>query len=63
MSIYARNNIHIEGSGARTMLFAYGFGCDQNMWRFIVPAFVDDYRVVLFDHVGAGQIGCNPVQL
>jgi sigma-B regulation protein RsbQ len=55
MSIYHRNNIHIEGSGAKTMLLAHGFGCDQNMWRFILPAFVSDYRVVLFDHVGAGK--------
>jgi sigma-B regulation protein RsbQ len=37
------------------MLFAHGFGCDQNMWRFVVPAFEDRYRVVLFDHVGAGR--------
>ena len=36
------------------MLFAHGFGCDQNMWRFVAPEFEDDYRVVLFDHVGAG---------
>jgi sigma-B regulation protein RsbQ len=36
------------------MVFAHGFGCDQNMWRFVVPAFEDEYRVVLFDHVGAG---------
>jgi sigma-B regulation protein RsbQ len=36
------------------MLFAHGFGCDQNMWRFVAPAFEDRYRVVLFDHVGAG---------
>jgi sigma-B regulation protein RsbQ len=36
------------------MLFAHGFGCDQNMWRFITPAFENDYRIVLFDHVGAG---------
>ena len=36
------------------MVFAHGFGCDQNMWRFVAPAFEDDYRVVLFDHVGAG---------
>jgi sigma-B regulation protein RsbQ len=55
MSIQQRNNIHIEGSGTKTMLFAHGFGCDQNMWRFIVPAFANDYRVVLFDHVGAGK--------
>jgi sigma-B regulation protein RsbQ len=36
------------------MIFAHGFGCDQNMWRLIVPAFEDSYRIVLFDHVGAG---------
>lgn len=36
------------------MLFAHGYGCDQNMWRYVVPAFEGEYRVVLFDHVGAG---------
>ena len=37
------------------MLFAHGFGCDQNMWRHVAPAFEDRYRVVLFDLVGAGK--------
>jgi sigma-B regulation protein RsbQ len=37
------------------MLFAHGFGCDQNMWRYIAPAFADEYRTVLFDLVGAGD--------
>ncbi len=37
------------------MIFAHGFGCDQNMWRYIVPAFSQQYRVVLFDYVGAGK--------
>ena len=37
------------------MLFSHGFGCDQNMWRFVAPAFEDTHRVVLFDHVGAGN--------
>jgi len=36
------------------MLFAHGFGCDQNMWRFVTPAFESTYRIVLFDLVGAG---------
>ena len=36
------------------MLFAHGFGCDQNMWRHVAPAFESDFRVILFDHVGAG---------
>ena len=42
------------------MLFAHGFGCDQNMWRFVAPAFEDDHRVVLFDHVGAGGSDARP---
>ena len=37
------------------MVFAHGYGCDQAMWRLIAPAFADDYRIVLFDHVGAGR--------
>lgn len=37
------------------MMFAHGFGCDQNMWRYITPAFEDDFRIVLFDYVGAGK--------
>jgi len=36
-------------------MFAHGFGCDQNMWRFITPAFEDHYRIILFDYVGAGK--------
>jgi sigma-B regulation protein RsbQ len=51
----ARNNVRLEGNaGAQAMLFAHGFGCDQNMWRHVWPAFADDHRIVLFDHVGAG---------
>jgi sigma-B regulation protein RsbQ len=37
------------------MLFAHGFGCDQNMWRFVAPAFANDYRIILFDYLGHGQ--------
>jgi len=55
MSIQKRNNVTVAGSGPATMVFAHGFGCDQNMWRFVAPAFEKDYRVVLFDHVGAGR--------
>ncbi|GEO97827.1 hydrolase [Methylobacterium haplocladii] len=36
------------------MVFAHGFGCDQNMWRFVAPAFEERYRTILFDHIGAG---------
>jgi sigma-B regulation protein RsbQ len=37
------------------MLYAHGFGCDQNMWRLVTPAFEDDYRIILFDYVGSGH--------
>ena len=50
-----RNNVRVTGSGTRPIVFAHGFGCDQNMWRLVAPAFEDSHRVVLFDHVGAGQ--------
>jgi sigma-B regulation protein RsbQ len=55
MSVRARNNVHVSGAGSQPMLFAHGFGCDQNMWRFVAPAFEPAYKVVLFDHVGAGH--------
>lgn len=50
-----RNNVRVLGRGPRTMVLAHGYGCDQNMWRFIVPAFENDYRIVLFDYVGHGK--------
>lgn len=54
MSVLQRNNVRVEGSGSRPMMFAHGFGCDQNMWRLITPAFEKDFKIVLFDHVGSG---------
>src|SRR4051812_12893278 len=51
----ARHNVRVSGRpGGQPMLFAHGFGCDQNMWRYVAPQFEDEFRVVLFDHVGAG---------
>ena len=49
-----RNNVQVRGAGDRAMVFAHGFGCDQNMWRFVAPAFEKDFMTVVFDHVGAG---------
>jgi sigma-B regulation protein RsbQ len=54
MSALKRNNVRISGNGKRTMLFAHGYGCDQNVWRWVAPAFEADFRTVTFDHVGAG---------
>ena len=46
--------MRLAGQGERAMVFAHGFGCDQNMWRLVAPAFEGDFRTVLFDQVGAG---------
>ena len=53
--ILLRNHVKVLGEGTQPMMFAHGFGCDQNMWRLMVPAFSSDYRVILFDYVGAGK--------
>jgi sigma-B regulation protein RsbQ len=55
MSAVVRNNVTVSGNGTRPILFAHGYGCDQNMWRHVAPAFEREYKVVLFDHVGAGK--------
>lgn len=47
MDVLARNNVHVSGRGNRAIVFAHGFGCDQNMWRFVAPEFEDDFKVVL----------------
>ena len=53
--VLLRNNVKVSGRGTQPMLFAHGFGCDQNMWRYITPAFENDYRIVVFDYVGSGK--------
>ena len=55
MDVLRRNNVTLTGAvGGPPMVFAHGFGCDQQMWRHVAPVFEPDHRVVLFDHVGAG---------
>src|SRR5687768_9092839 len=55
MTVLERNNVNVTGAGTRPMILAHGYGCDQNMWRYITPAFSDDYRLVLLDLVGSGK--------
>ncbi|MFD7436399.1 alpha/beta fold hydrolase [Streptomyces sp. NPDC059861] len=59
MDILSRNNVVVTGRpDGPVVVLAHGFGCDQNMWRLIVPALADHFRVVLFDYVGSG--GSDP---
>ena len=56
MDARSRNNVVLTGKGdGPVVMLAHGFGCDQNMWRLVVPLLAERFRVVLFDHVGAGQ--------
>jgi sigma-B regulation protein RsbQ len=53
--VLRRNNVAVHGTpGSRPIVFAHGFGCDQRMWRWVEPRFRNEFRTVLFDHVGAG---------
>ncbi|MER5267171.1 alpha/beta hydrolase [Actinosynnema sp. NPDC002837] len=56
MDARRRNNVVVTGNaGGPVVMLAHGFGCDQTMWRLVVPALAATCRVVLFDHVGAGR--------
>jgi sigma-B regulation protein RsbQ len=55
MNVRQRNNVHVQGEGPATLFFAHGYGCDQAMWRFMLPAYAKRYRTVLFDLVGNGK--------
>ncbi|MGK3991571.1 alpha/beta hydrolase [Sorangium sp. So ce136] len=54
MSILRRHNVNVLGRGDVDMIFAHGYGCDQNMWRHLTGAFEDRYRVILYDLAGCG---------
>lgn len=53
--VLERNNVTTSGMGARSIIFSHGFGCDQHMWTTVARNFEDEFRVILFDHVGAGR--------
>jgi sigma-B regulation protein RsbQ len=48
----AIHNVNVIGSGD-PIVFAHGFGSDQNVWRHQVQRFTNTNQLILFDHVGA----------
>ncbi|MEU2763520.1 MULTISPECIES: alpha/beta hydrolase [unclassified Streptomyces] len=57
MGIRERNNVTVTGRvDGPVLLLAHGFGCDQNMWRLVLPGLAAKYQVVLFDYVGSGRV-------
>lgn len=54
MSALSKCNVNVTGAGATPLVFVHGYGCDQNMWRFVAPAFSEDCKTVLYDLTGMG---------
>jgi sigma-B regulation protein RsbQ len=55
VNVIGRNNVTVTGRpDGPVVMLAHGFGCDQNMWRLVLPALTERFRVVLFDYVGSG---------
>lgn len=48
------HNVRVLGSGEQFIVLAHGFGTDQSVWKHLVPHLVNDYKVILFDNIGAG---------
>ncbi len=59
MDVVKRNIVIASGNGTCPMMFAHGFGCDQNMWRFITPSFEQDYKIILLDYIVTGKFDLN----
>ena len=53
--VRTRNNVKRTGAlTGRPVVFAHGFGCSSEMWRFVTPGFEEEHPVVVYDQVGSG---------
>ena len=57
--ILVRHHVREVGRGSRPLVLVHGYGCNQAMWREMVPHFTDDYRVILMDHIGTAATGLS----
>jgi sigma-B regulation protein RsbQ len=56
VGVRERNHVTFQGrQDGPVVMLSHGFGCDQNLWRLVTPDLRDDFRLLLFDHVGAGR--------
>jgi len=44
--------LHGEG---RPLIFTAGYGANHTAWRYVYPAFIDRYQVLIFDNPGSGR--------
>ncbi len=56
MTLMNDHNVNVVGKPSGSpIVFVHGFGCDQNMWRLITPAFEANHKLVLLDLIGSGS--------
>lgn len=55
-SVTKKNNVEVLGTGSDVLMLAHGFGCNQQMWRFLIPELAQRFQIVLFDYVGANTV-------
>ena len=58
MDAIQRNNVKQlvhANQHAPVLLYAHGFGCNQEVWQLLTPAFSSSHRQILFDYVGSGS--------
>jgi pimeloyl-ACP methyl ester carboxylesterase len=48
------HNVHVVGTGEEIVVLGHGFGTDQSVWKHVLPHLVEEYRVILYDMMGAG---------
>ncbi|CAN1350348.1 Probable esterase KAI2 [Linum perenne] len=53
-SVRDAHNVKVLGSGDQIIVLAHGFGTDQSVWKHLVPHLVDDFKVIVYDNMGAG---------
>lgn len=55
MAAIQKNNVNVYGDAGSTLVFVHGYGCDQNMWRYVAPEFSKAHKTVLYDLTGMGK--------
>lgn len=55
MNALQRNHVRTFGGQKPALVYANGFGCNQNMWTEVVEELKGSFAQVLFDYVGAGN--------
>jgi sigma-B regulation protein RsbQ len=62
-NVIKRNNVRVIGEGPQTLLFCNGFGCSQQIWRYLSTPLANRHRVVLFDYIGTGETDASACNL